>query len=114
MRVSDHALIATFEKSRWSSFSSSIKSGGPPNKSKQFVGTLRVHVPTHSEFPTAKGDATVPEILNDHDLGIAAETDLTDAIVLTNWIVAEAEHRLRLKVLDVLQDIAEKAGEGGG
>lgn len=56
----------------------------------------------------------MPEILNDHDLGIAAETDLTDAIVLTNWIVAEAEHRLRLKVLDVLQDIAEKAGEGGG
>jgi hypothetical protein len=33
-----------------------------------------------------------------------------DAIALTCWIVVEAEHRLRYKILDVLEEIGESAG----
>jgi hypothetical protein len=34
-----------------------------------------------------------------------------DAIALTCWIVVEAEHRLRYKVLDLLEEIAENFKE---
>jgi len=33
-----------------------------------------------------------------------------DAIALTCWIVVEAEHRLRYKILDLLEEIGESAG----
>lgn len=33
-----------------------------------------------------------------------------DAIALTCWTVVEAEHRLRYKILDILEEIGESAG----
>jgi hypothetical protein len=42
--------------------------------------------------------------------GIHAGNLTVDAIALTCWIVVEAEHRLRYKILDVLEEIGESAG----
>jgi hypothetical protein len=42
--------------------------------------------------------------------GTHAGNLLADAIVMTCWATAEAEHRLRHKLLDLLQEIAESAG----
>ncbi|KAL4888810.1 hypothetical protein BDV59DRAFT_205796 [Aspergillus ambiguus] len=117
VRKSDHALAATFEKSRWASFSGSIRSGGPPNKSKQFVGSLHTYA-----LPAASGNALVPvpeirvepDIVQDIHRGFTREDELNDAIALTCWMAVEAEHRLRWKVVDVLQHLGEAAGEGGG
>lgn len=36
---------------------------------------------------------------------------IEEAVVLTAWIVLEGEHRLRYKVLDVLEEIAEEFHE---
>jgi hypothetical protein len=42
--------------------------------------------------------------------GFHAGNLTADAIALTCWIVVEAEHRLRYKVLDLLEEIGESAG----
>lgn len=34
-----------------------------------------------------------------------------EVIAFTGWMIAEAEHRLRYKILDVLQEIGEHLGE---
>lgn len=62
---------------------------------------------------TARIDDAVtgPQHINDEqDLNLHGNHvgDLTeDAIALTCWIIVEAEHRLRYKILDVLEEIGE-------
>ncbi|KAF7589137.1 hypothetical protein BBP40_004742 [Aspergillus hancockii] len=131
IRTSDHTLIATFEKGRWASYKKSVRSDGPPNKKKELIGKLQIrdssctlsHAPTtppltgagHSVFSTitARIDDTISKTQKmgeDQDLNLhgAHSSNLTeDAIALTCWIVVEAEHRLRYKVLDVLEEIGE-------
>ncbi|KAL2871027.1 uncharacterized protein BJX67DRAFT_377637 [Aspergillus lucknowensis] len=127
IRISDHALIATFER-RLLVLPRSIKTGGPPNKSKSFLGTLTVYdrsnpVGTHGgngryDLVTnlmAHVDAanTKPSDLKDEENlnpdGTHAGNLTDDAIAFTCWIVVEAEHRLRHKAPDFLEEVAENA-----
>ncbi|KAJ5671505.1 hypothetical protein N7507_000632 [Penicillium longicatenatum] len=110
VRKRDHALIAAFEKDRWASFSKSIKTRGPPNKKKTFLGRLQIYYDPHKKLgQTFAQDRTLPEIGD----GVNWDGSLVlDMIAFTCWIVVEAEHRLRLKVLDFLEEIAENV-EGG-
>ncbi|OJD19534.1 hypothetical protein AJ78_00505 [Emergomyces pasteurianus Ep9510] len=130
IRTSDHTLIATFEKRRSAHYHRSIKTGQQPNKKKLFIGTLRVYeayaLPTGDNYGaggssvaafTAKVDAVASsrrrrrkdeKHLNPDG---SHEGNLTkDMIVLSCWIVSEAEHRLRYKVFDLLEEAGEHAG----
>lgn len=130
-RKSDNAVIATFEKGRWASYSKSIRSGGPPNKKKQLIGKLQVNSPSATTSGIAmplngpnesalwKVTGRIDDAISGgpktdyRDLNIHGSHtgDLTvDAIALTCWIVVETEHRLRYKVLDILEEIGESAG----
>ncbi|KAL4981998.1 hypothetical protein BDW68DRAFT_195805 [Aspergillus falconensis] len=124
IRMSDHALIATFEK-RILGSRRSIKTGGPPNKSKTLLGTLRVY---NSAKDTAKHDRltslvgqvdaakTKPsDIMDEEDLnpdGFHSGNLTEDAIFFTCWIAVEAEHRLRYKIPDFLEEVAENMDGG--
>jgi hypothetical protein len=51
--------------------------------------------------------------MDEQDLNLDGTHDgnlTVDAIALTCWIVVEAEHRLRYKILDFLEEIGESAG----
>ncbi|KAL3455753.1 hypothetical protein BJX64DRAFT_57680 [Aspergillus heterothallicus] len=130
IRVSDHALIATFEKGLLSC-PRSIKTGGPPNKSKRLLGNLKLYDragasgkhPMHTEYDQlttfmAQVDAanTKPSDIKDeknlNPSGPHSGNLLDDAIAFTCWIVVEAEHRLRCKIPDFLEEVAENF-EGG-
>ncbi|KAL4975140.1 hypothetical protein BDW66DRAFT_76184 [Aspergillus desertorum] len=130
IRTSDYALIATFEKSKLG-YRKPIKTSGPPNKSKTLLGELRLY-----SFPDETGkqskktghdqltsliaqvDAanTMPsDIRNEGHLnpdGVHSGNLTEEAIVFTCWIAVEAEHRLRYKILDFLEEVAESL-EGG-
>jgi hypothetical protein len=134
VRLSDGAVIASFQKSRWASFHSSIKTKNPPNKSKLFIGTLQWHGSNFSDAIKATTNqigSRTQQILSKVDDFISGDIDtkkkdeatlnadgahagnlLEDAITLSCWIVVEAEHRLRYKVFDLLEEIGEQA-EGG-
>ncbi|KAK2809455.1 hypothetical protein FQN50_003723 [Emmonsiellopsis sp. PD_5] len=133
VRISDHALIATLEKSRASSYRGSIKSGGPPNKKKQFTGTLRLYDEAYSTTSlNPKTDLSVPAEVTPQASAFAsnplsskfkdekgfnpngphAGNVIEDAIIISCWIVAEAEHRLRYKILDFLEEVGENADGG--
>ena len=111
----DNVVIATFEKDRWCSFKSSEKCEGTPNKKKTYTGTLRIYTSTHpapvinaSSCGIKDGDKKANKNVN---LGGAHSGDLTEeAIVFTCWMAVEAEHRLRYKIFDLLEEIGESAG----
>jgi len=53
-------------------------------------------------------DKLSDKLTRDLNLGGSHSTDLTEeAIAFTCWIAIEAEHRLRYKILDLLEEIAE-------
>jgi len=124
--------MATFEKSRWASFKSSHKTGQPPNKKKQFTGTLRVYdlnlaASTTTTSPnagsrlahlTSKVDNAMAggeKANRTQDLnleGVHQGNFVQDAIVISAWIAVEAEHRLRWKIVDVLEEIGESFDGG--
>ena len=108
----DNVIIATFEKDRWSTFKSSEKCEGTPNKKKTYRGTLRIypsaHPAVHFETPIGGGKDKHRENLN---LGGSHAGDLTEeAIAFTCWIAVEAEHRLRYKIFDLLEEVGENVG----
>lgn len=118
----DNVVIATFQKDRWSTFRRSEKCEGTPNKKKTYTGTLRIYPPTHPApafNPSDHGPAG-PETKNDKttknlNLGGPHSGDLTEeAIAFTCWVAVEAEHRLRYKIIDLLEEIGEAAGDAGG
>ncbi|EEQ88285.1 hypothetical protein RJZ56_000446 [Blastomyces dermatitidis] len=131
IRTSDHALIATFEKRRSAHYHRSIKTGQPPNKKKLFIGALRVYEEAY-ELPIGDNNGVggssvaaftrrVDALASNPHSRAKDEKDLNpdgphvgnlteDMIMLSCWIVAEAEHRLRYKIFDVLQEIGENAG----
>ncbi|KAL3495334.1 hypothetical protein BJX62DRAFT_183463 [Aspergillus germanicus] len=130
IRVSDHAIIATFEKGLLGS-PRSIKTGGPPNKSKTLLGNLKLYDragatgkhPIQREYDqltsfVAQVDAasTKPSDIQDgKDLnpsGSHSGNLVDEAIAFTCWVVLEAEHRLRYKIPDFLEEVAENM-EGG-
>jgi hypothetical protein len=143
IRVPDKALLATFEKSFFSSCNRSKGPGVPPNKKKSFVGSLHIYPaayshPTTTTTPGATANPSssktpfnpvseVDEFIssparrarkrkakeerNVNENGSHDGDLLEEAIVLTCWIVAESEHRLRHKILDFLREAAEEAAQ---
>ncbi|OAX82859.1 hypothetical protein ACJ72_02788 [Emergomyces africanus] len=131
IRTTDHTLIATFEKRRSAHYRHSIKTGLPPNKKKLFIGALRVYedayTPPTGDNHDAGGSsmaaftAKVDALASNPRGGSKDEKDLNpdglhvgnlteDMIILSCWIVIEAEHRLRYKVFDFLEEVGEEAG----
>ncbi|KAK2739196.1 hypothetical protein FQN57_006639 [Myotisia sp. PD_48] len=125
VRRSDHCLIATFEKGRWSGFNPKIKTGKPPNKAKWLVGQLQFHNhPSSPEFSKGSvntGSTIDKSVYKTHLLngkpiknlnldGPHSSDLLEDAMVFSCWIVVEAEHRLRYKIFDLLEEAGENAG----
>ncbi|KAL2848742.1 hypothetical protein BJX68DRAFT_102674 [Aspergillus pseudodeflectus] len=130
IRVSDHAIIATFEKGLLGS-PRSIKTGGPPNKSKTLLGNLKLYDragatgqhPMQTEYDQLTSFVAQVDAANTKPSDIQDENDLNpagshsgnlvdEAIAFTCWIVVEAEHRLRHKIPDFLEEVAENL-EGG-
>ncbi|KAI9370455.1 hypothetical protein BJX61DRAFT_544583 [Aspergillus egyptiacus] len=129
IRISDHALIATFEKGLVGS-REYIKTGEPPNKSKTRLGSLKIYHPhdtaehrIHSPqdnltsfmahidagMTVPSGDEDQKHLnLDGHHSGNLTE----EAIAFTCWIVVEAEHRLRCKIPDLLEEVAENIDGG--
>ncbi|KAL4866276.1 hypothetical protein BDV12DRAFT_210623 [Aspergillus spectabilis] len=130
IRLSDHALIATFEKG-FLGCPESIRTGGPPNKSKSLLGNLKLYDPPNFTFinkiPTqhdkitnfmAQVDAhnTKPSDIKDDEKDLNPDgkhsADLfEEAIAFTCWIVVEAEHRLRYKIPEFLEEVAENISD---
>lgn len=118
----DDVVIATFEKDRWGTFRRSEKCPGTPNKKKSYTGTLRIYPHSHPRptFNPSDYDAAGPKGKKDKafknlNLGGPHSGDLMEeAIVLTCWVAVEAEHRLRYKIFDLLEEIGEEVGEGAG
>ena len=117
---SDKTVVATFEKDRFAAFRPSERSEGPPNRKKSFLGKLRIFSsadPTNTtRLASGSGVAIdLDEMTNKEkkenknlNLGGTHSGDLTEeAIVFTCWIAIEAEHRLRHKIIDLLEEIAE-------
>ncbi|KAL3478033.1 hypothetical protein BJX99DRAFT_256801 [Aspergillus californicus] len=127
IRISDCALVATFEKGLLGSLKT-IKTGSPPNKSKTLLGKLKLYETTtaSSEHPihTQHGqhlsliDYVDSKSINPKDKDYVSPQgphsgNLTEeAIAFTCWIVVEAEHRLRWKIPDILAEIAENIDGG--
>ncbi|KAL4961277.1 uncharacterized protein BDV14DRAFT_203847 [Aspergillus stella-maris] len=127
VRIPDHALIATFEKNRVAS-RKTVRTGIPPNKSKTPLGILRLYDCPDRDLKQlgyllanlmAQVDAagTVPSDMKDNEKDInpdgAHSGNLTEeAIIFSCWVVVEAEHRLRAKIPDFLEEVAENM-EGG-
>ncbi|KAL4881180.1 hypothetical protein BJY04DRAFT_218358 [Aspergillus karnatakaensis] len=129
IRVSDHALIATFEKGLLKN-PRAIKTGQPPNKCKKPLGNLTLYhppdftfkneIPQHDKVTRfmAQVDAhnTKPSDIKDDEKdlnpnGTHSGNILEEAIVFTCWTVVEAEHRLRYKIPEFFQEIAENLQE---
>ncbi|KAK4127821.1 hypothetical protein N657DRAFT_565928 [Parathielavia appendiculata] len=114
-------IIATFQKDRWVSYKSSEKVGSPPNKTRSLLGKLRRYpapgAPPADEIidsirslppDESKFDKKLVKQLN---LQGPHSGDLTEeAIAFTCWIVVEGEHRLRYKIFDLLEEVAETIG----
>lgn len=122
-------VVATLEKDRWASYKSSVKTNGPPNKSKTLLGTLSIHtntlIPISSSEISSLDAAKESELISSGQEKSKREQKLRknlnldgphsgdlveEAIVLTCWIALEAEHRLRYKILDLLEEIGESLG----
>lgn len=130
IRTSDHALIATFEKRRSARYHRSIKTGQPPNKKKSFIGALCIYEEAYamqiaddhgaSGSSVAAFTARVDARASNPRSRAKDEKDLDpdgphvgnlteDMIALSCWVVEEAEHRLRYKIFDLLEEIGENA-----
>lgn len=126
---SNNNVIATLEKGRWASYKSSIKSDGPPNKSKTLLGTLSIFPSTSGPirstdlYPPAlqpasgetgnSGEKVKSKNKFDKDLNLSGSHSgdlMEEALVLTCWIALEGEHRLRYKILDLIEEIGESFG----
>ncbi|KAH7126112.1 hypothetical protein EDB81DRAFT_203561 [Dactylonectria macrodidyma] len=130
---SNKRVLATVEKDRWAFIRPSERPGVPPNKKKKFVGTLRIY-PTAYMSGSAEGaqvkqgSGTTITANQDEphcwDMGEKSDEsknlnvggshsgDLTEeAIVLTCWIAMEGEHRIRHKIIDLIEEIAENFKE---
>jgi hypothetical protein len=127
---SDNVVIATFEKERWASFKVAERVNAPPNKKRAFLGKLQIfssaYIGEIAVEKTAKKEDMLTENLNkvsDRALKKSMKEDkilnidgahsgnlLEEAIVFTCWIALEGEHRLRWKVIDFLEEVAESAG----
>ncbi|PGH21466.1 hypothetical protein AJ80_03257 [Polytolypa hystricis UAMH7299] len=124
--------LIVLQHSTSSTIRSSIKSDGPPNIKKTFIGKLDAYSGAYNPPPanhgnasgsrlaalTGKVDEKASEPLSkkkkkeERDLNPDGSNtgNLTeDAIMLSGRIVAEAEHRCRYKILDILQEIGENA-----
>lgn len=115
----DNVVVATFEKDRWCSFRRSEKCEGTPNKKKTYTGTLRIYAPSHpapafdppSSGPGGAANAGEEKETKNLNLRGPHSGDLTEeAIAFTCWIAVEAEHRLRYKIFDLLEEVGESAG----
>ncbi|KAL2108530.1 hypothetical protein VUR80DRAFT_3693 [Thermomyces stellatus] len=115
----DNVVVATFEKDRWCSFRRSEKCEGTPNKKKTYTGTLRIYAPSQpapafdppSSGPGGAANAGEEKETKNLNLGGPHSGDLTEeAIAFTCWIAVEAEHRLRYKIFDLLEEVGESAG----
>ena len=119
-------VIATFEKDRWASYKRSEKLGRQPNKKRLFLGKLRRYPATDALSASAVLESIRSSSLShdsssfnfseklarDLNLQGAHSGDITEeAIAFTCWIAVEAEHRLRYKVFDLIEEIAENLGE---
>lgn len=118
---SDGTVIATLEKDRWASYKRSEKTGGPPNKKKALLGALRIYAlpecdTEHLQLPPKYEAAMSAQASEKKKKGETAKLNpkgphsgnLTEEmIVFTCWIAVEGEHRLRYKVLDLIEEIGE-------
>ncbi|GAB1319297.1 HNH nuclease domain-containing protein [Madurella fahalii] len=116
-------IIATFEKDRWASYKKSERLGYPPNKKRLFLGKLRRY--PAADAPSAAAvlenirlsspqDASgfSEKLTRDLNLQGPQSGDITEeAIAFTCWIAVEAEHRLRYKIFDLIEEIVEGLGE---
>ncbi|KAH6973091.1 hypothetical protein BKA56DRAFT_635041 [Ilyonectria sp. MPI-CAGE-AT-0026] len=106
-------ILATVEKDRWAFVRPSERTGVPPNKKKSLVGTLRIYPAAYTEAASEtdqlkQGSDTT---INLNAGGSHSGNITEEAIVLTCWIAVEAEHRLRHKIFDLLEEIAEEFQE---
>ena len=113
-----------FEKDRWASYKRSEKVGHPPNKKRQLLGTLRRYPPPQepsaaamlesirsSAFPEGAPGNFSKKLMRDLHLQGSHSGDVKEeAIAFTCWIAVEAEHRLRYKILDFIEEVAEYFG----
>lgn len=130
VRKSDKAVIATFGKDRWANYKSSVKTDGPPNKKKRYIGQLQIYdtINTHSEtdpHTNAANGSSLADITGQIDdvsggmgrhkrkpvnpYGTHAGNYLEEVIAFSCWMVVEAEHRLRYKLLDLIEEAGEAA-----
>ncbi|KPM42920.1 hypothetical protein AK830_g3610 [Neonectria ditissima] len=123
---SDNDVVATFEKDRWASFKKAEKFPGSANKKKSYLGTLTIYDSAYSNSVSCIDDTKCTTSLDhlstirnrkntdqakDPNLNRPHSGDLTEeAIAFTCWIAIEAEHRLRYKIFDLLQAVAEVVG----
>jgi hypothetical protein len=100
--------MATFSKSYFAAFGKTEKLGGPPNKKRVRLGSLRLLSAALERSPSVQQVAEEVEV----HMEFTPEKFLEAAITFTAWVAVEAEHRLRHSLLDILEEIAEAAGEG--
>lgn len=118
IRASDGKCVATINRSYFSEWNKTEKLGGPPNKKRRFIGSLKLFTAKAMPGPEMK---TGPETdlqseggktdVNGKEVLLSEAELLEMAIVFTGWIAAEGEHRLRNKWWDVILEIAETFGE---
>ncbi|EEU38051.1 uncharacterized protein NECHADRAFT_84488 [Fusarium vanettenii 77-13-4] len=117
---SDGTVIATLEKDRWATFRRSEKTGQPPNKKKALLGALRIYslpecnaeeLQLPAKYEAAmNGEASKSkkkEVAKLNPKGPHSGNLTEEMIVFTCWIAVEGEHRLRYKIFDLLEEIAE-------
>jgi hypothetical protein len=115
------------------SYKPSEKPGNPHNKKKSFVGTLSIWPAakraTTVDVAAAQSNSTASQSKSkvddiDHvvsgnrnkleanvNLGGRHSGDLTEEVIaFTCWMAVEAEHRLRYKIFDLIEEVAENVG----
>jgi len=120
----DAKVVATFEKDRWASYKRSERTGGPPNRKRQYLGKLRRYkgadtLSTEAVLESIRsppfpldGEKFAEKFTKDLKLEGSHSGELTEEVIaFTCWIVVEAEHRLRYKILDLIEEIAEEFKE---
>lgn len=130
---SDRNVLATVNKDRWASFRASERTD-TPNRKKSLVGALHIYPAAYTKTTSSEqerlrlgsGGTIVANQDESHcwNMGKSGEDSpsmnaggshsgnlIEEAIVLTCWIAIEAEHRLRHKIFDLLEEIAEEFKE---
>lgn len=116
---SDGTVIATLEKDRWATYRRSEKTGQPPNKKKSLLGSLRIYSlpecntenlqlpPKYEAAMNVEVSKQKKETAKLNPKGPHSGNLTEEIIVFTCWIAVEGEHRLRYKIFDLLEEIAE-------